>query len=626
MEPWSQKASRSLVATITTGAALATILVHTRTLGLMRDTRELVAGSAARRVMVQPVADTASAIGDTIVLAATVMDRHGGVLPGASVTWRSDNPSVATVDGSGMVIAWRPGTTFITASVGDALPGRARVAVVPRVVELRLVADTPFQVPEGATRTVLALALDARGRPFPNGTPAWQSADTAIAQVDAAGNVSGVMLGRTTLSATLEGHWGHLDVDVVPKPAAIVLHGGADQHAPVGRALRDPIEVQVFSRSGRPAAGVPVSFTPVVSGLGSVESASYSTDAEGRARARWVMGATPGRQRLVVTVPGLDTTLTVTAEADPVDANTFVSLVHDPLEGRAGETLGAPVAIRVVDSLGKAVHDVPVAWSALDGGTVVVLAARTDSVGEVLARWTLGPETGVQRLRVQVGDARSVPALVVEGHAAAGSPAMAAITSGNGQRGPVGAALQQPVVLRVLDSLANPVPGIVVSIEPGNGSVVDSAPVTDSLGRVAIRWTLGRKAGAQRLEARVAGVDAALEVTARARPLDAANLSFVDPPSTGSVGRAVAKPVRVTVQDAYGNPVSDSRVSFTVKTGSVSPVHVMTDAQGIASTRWTLGATAGEQSLTASVRATGARATLTVKASTPPPRKARSRS
>ena len=42
MEPWTQKASRSLIATITTGAALATILVHTRTLGFMRDPRELV--------------------------------------------------------------------------------------------------------------------------------------------------------------------------------------------------------------------------------------------------------------------------------------------------------------------------------------------------------------------------------------------------------------------------------------------------------------------------------------------------------------------------------------------------------------------------------------------------------
>lgn len=624
MEPWTQKASRSLIATITTGAALATILVHTRTLGLMRDTRELVAGSAARRVTVQPVADTATAIGDTIVLAATVIDRHGGVLPGASVTWRSDNPSVATVDGSGMVIAWRPGTTFISASVGDALPGRARVAVVPEVVELRVVADTPFHVPEGETRTVLALALDARGRPFPNGTPVWQSADTAIALVDEAGNVSGVMLGRTTLSATLDGHWGHLEVDVVPKPAAIVLHGGADQHAPVGRALPEPIEVQVFSRSGRPAAGVPVSFAPVVSGLGSVESASYSTDAEGRARARWVMGAVPGRQRLVVSAPGLDSTLTVTAEADPVDANTFVSLAHDPPEGRAGETLGAPIAIRVVDSLGKAVHDVPVTWNALDGGAVVVLASRTDSLGEVFARWTLGPETGAQRLRVQVGDARSVPALVVEGHAGAGPPATAAIASGDGQRGRVGAALARPVVLRVLDSLANPVPGVVVTVEPAAGSVVDSAPVSDSLGRVAIHWTLGRQVGTQRLRARVAGIDPALEATARARPLDAANLAFVDPPSSGSAGRAIAKPVSVTVRDAYGNPVSDSRVSFTVKTGSVTPVHVMTDAHGVASTRWTLGKTAGEQSLTARVRATGAHATLTVTADTPPTRKARS--
>jgi hypothetical protein len=616
MEPWTRQASRSVVAMITTSAALATIMVHSRTLGLVREGRALAAGQAARRVTVAPTADTAHAIGDTIHLAATVTDRHGGVLVGSAVTWRSDNPDVASIDGAGLVVARRAGTTFVSASAGVALAARVRIAVLPLIVELRMVVDTPFVLPEGEVRNVIARALDARGRPFGTAVPSWQSADSVIARVDSVGRVEGLTPGRTTLTASFDGHWAHLDVHVVPRPSAIALLGGADQHASVGRSLPHPVEVQVFSQSGRPAAGVPVRFAPVVEGLGSVEQEAEWTDGDGRARARWVLGPTPGRQRLAVAVGGLDTGLTVTAEADPVAANTDVTLADDVLAGVVGDTILEPVAIRVSDSLGMAVHDVPVAWSAQDGGSVVVLDARTDSLGEARARWTLGPKTGEQRLRVQVGDARSVPAFVVRVPASAGPSAVAVIASGNGQRGAVNAALGKAVVVRVLDALGNPVQGAAVRLA-GEGNVGDSALVTDSLGRVLVRWTLGRESGEQRLAVRVAGIDSTLEIVARAHPLEAANVSFVTAPSAGITGRALAKPLEVQVADAYGNPVSDARVSFSTKAGAVSPVHVMTDARGIASARWTLGATPGEQTITARVRATGARATHRLEASQP---------
>ena len=54
----------------------------------------------------------------------------------------------------------------------------------------------------------------------------------------------------------------------------------------------------------------------------------------------------------------------------------------------------------------------------------------------------------------------------------------------------------------MLDAGGNPVPGVAVTLEPSAGSLADSSVVTDSLGRVAAKWTLGRTPGAHTLTVR----------------------------------------------------------------------------------------------------------------------------
>jgi hypothetical protein len=58
-------------------------------------------------------------------------------------------------------------------------------------------------------------------------------------------------------------------------------------------------------------------------------------------------------------------------------------------------------------------------------------------------------------------------------------------------------------------------------------------------------------------------------------------------------------------------------VTFTASSGSVSVSKVKTNAKGRASTKWTLGAKAGTQTLRASVAGTPARAALEAKATAP---------
>ena len=69
---------------------------------------------------------------------------------------------------------------------------------------------------------------------------------------------------------------------------------------------------------------------------------------------------------------------------------------------------------------------------------------------------------------------------------------------------------------------------------------------------------------------------------------------------TGPAGEPLAERVVVRVADASGNPLPGVMVSFAVAAGgaAVDPATTVTDNDGEARTRWTLGLTPGEQTLT----------------------------
>ncbi len=609
---WLHGAGKWITASVTTIAALTALLVNAQNLGLgawLGSHGLGFADYAASRIVLTPRADSLTSIGDSLVLAATVTDRRGAALVGATIVWQSSDSGAALVDSSGLVVARGPGVAQVTASVRE-LTAAARVLVRQRVDRVVISGDTVIRVPERERVPVVANALDARGHRIADQVPRWSSSDSAVASVDAAGTLTAGTPGRATLTATVGDYSARAVVEVVLAPASVVLEAGGAQRVSAGRKLPQPVVMRVLSRGGRPVPNTPVTFRPE-DAEGAADPAQAVTDGAGRARAAWTLSPRPGRQRLAVAVEGLDTVLMVGVEADPVSRNTKIEVSGAPPVGRVGASLETPVAIRVTDSSGAVLADVPVAWSALDGGKVEPLGDRTDSLGEARARWTFGPHAGAQRVRAQVGNPRTMPPFVLTASVAAGQPASLRLAAGDNQRGPAGKALGREIVLVTTDQYGNPVSGIPVRARLADGSVADSLIPTDSAGAARFRWTLGRHAGPQRLELRAAGVDSAVAVTARATPLTAANLAFQNAPATAAPGRAVA--ITVVVTDAYGNPVADAPVTFSVAAGALSAARVMTDDAGRATTRWTAGPTPGEQALTAVVRGTTVRATHVVR-------------
>jgi hypothetical protein len=607
---------------VSVGAGLASILSSSNSIKaqLEPDSSQPSAMSAVRWVGVSPSLDTARAIGDTLQLAVTAKDARGNALLGAPTAWTSSDSVVASVDSAGTVVARSAGTAAIAVTVGRKA-ATAHVVVRQRPAEVRIVGDSIIRVPEGERGQVVAYVADSRRQKILGLAVRWRSADPSVAAVDSVGNATGTAPGRTTFTAMYEGMVTQLPAEVYPVPASLTLLGGDGQRAPAGRRVADPVAVQVVSRNGRPIEGVPVRFV-LPEGAGVTDPQSGSSDAKGITRAIWTLGGVPGRQTLAVTAEGVASHTVVTAEAEPVGANTRLAQVTENLEGPAGAALPEPVVVRVTDSSGVALADVPIAWSADDDGRIVASESRTDSLGEARGRWTLGPRSGAQRAYVQVGSPRAVPRFVVRATAQAGRAATVAVVAVAKREGSVSKVLKPPVELRVLDRAKNPVPGVPVSLLPAHGSVDDSILTTDSTGRVLVSWTLGRTAGLHRMSARVEGIDRPVEISARARPAVPANLAFVEP-KAGTANRAVQS-LDADLTDAYGNPVADQPVVFSTRFGSVSPARVMTDARGRAHTRWTPGSKVGERTLLAAVKGTEARARFVLKAPEPatPVRKA----
>jgi hypothetical protein len=173
--------------------------------------------------------------------------------------------------------------------------------------------------------------------------------------------------------------------------------------------------------------------------------------------------------------------------------------------------------------------------------------------------------------------------------------------------GTVGIAVATPPSVLVRDQNGNPMPGVPVgfNVASGGGSATGIAAVTNSSGVATVTsWTLGTTVGANTL---VASTGSLTPITFTATAVAGAAASITKTAGdaqTATAGTAVAVPPSVTVKDANGNVVAGASVTFSVTAGggSVTGGTQTTNSSGVATVGgWTLGTTAGANSLSAAV-------------------------
>ncbi|MBQ4436041.1 MAG: Ig-like domain-containing protein [Clostridia bacterium] len=151
-----------------------------------------------RVLVIQPVSSIAITpavrslpVGGSIQLTANATPESA---PMKAVTWKTENPKIATVDENGVITGIKRGETRVTATACDG--SRVRVDMNVRVVQTAeqiTLAKTDVTVDVGKTAVLKATVQPAN---TDNKNLVWTSTDTGVATVNAEGRVKGIALGE----------------------------------------------------------------------------------------------------------------------------------------------------------------------------------------------------------------------------------------------------------------------------------------------------------------------------------------------------------------------------------------------------------------------------------------------
>ncbi|MFB2119607.1 beta strand repeat-containing protein, partial [Parapedobacter sp. 2B3] len=211
--------------------------------------------------------------------------------------------------------------------------------------------------------------------------------------------------------------------------------------------------------------------------------------------------------------------------------------------------------------------------------------------------------------------------------------------SGNGQTGVVATELDNPFVVKAVDTYGNPVPGVTVLFAIGDtpplssGQALDEASVvTDADGLAAAKLTLGDKSGDYTVQADYIGnaPDGFIDFTATAAPgpADADKSTIVaDPTSMTTDGSSI---ITVQLKDAAGNNLAASAGAVALST-TIGTLGAVTDnnngtytatltsaATGTATITGTLDGTTITDNATVSITVGAASAAITTITAIPP--------
>src|SRR6266513_2842283 len=200
---------------LVTGVTAGSVTITATSEGQSGTASITVADAPVASVTVTPPSASVPA-GQTVQLTATLKDANGNVLTGRTVTWASNNTTVATVNSNGLVTTKVAGSATITAT-SEGQSGTAAITVTPVPVASVTVTPATAGVAVGSTVQLTATPKDANGNPLTGRVVTWQSSNNAIASVNGSGLVSGVAAGGpVTITATSEGQSGTSAITVTP--------------------------------------------------------------------------------------------------------------------------------------------------------------------------------------------------------------------------------------------------------------------------------------------------------------------------------------------------------------------------------------------------------------------------
>ncbi len=369
----------------------------------------------AGSLSIEPPNSKLNAIGETILLSATVLDANDQLIANAEVTWSSSDPTVATVNVEGLVTARLNGNTLITARSGDA-SGQASVTVMQTAYSIVIEPSSASMSSLGETLQLSATVFDPNDIKIADSTVDWSSSDPGVAMVTSDGLVTALMNGTTEITAESGGVSASASIVIAQASVSIRIEPPSLKLQSLGQAAQltstaydanghPVVDAQViWSSSDNSVATVSIDGVVNAIGVGTAEIKAASGDAIASIK---VM-VSQSVSRIALMTPAV--TLTALGETVQVTANVF-DLNNTPIAGvRVVWSSGGPSVATVdgdglVTAIGNGTAEITATAGTVSASVVIAVSQEPDDIDLSRASATLTSPGEIVRITATVRDA-----------------------------------------------------------------------------------------------------------------------------------------------------------------------------------------------------------------------------
>jgi subtilisin family serine protease len=344
--------------------------------------------------------------------AALYLDLNPGASPAAVAQALIGNATTGAISNPG---SGTPNRLLYTGFMGGGTPG---------VVSLMQLNDGQTGDPNTIlSERLVIIATDPAGNPVGGLPVTWTvltGGGTIVSAMPATGSQGyanaifqlGPTPGEQTVEANVPGAPPvifTLTANGQPPGGVVLTQFNDGQSGDPGTILANRLVIVATDPAGNPLGGLPVTWT-VLTGGGTIVSATSATGSQGYANAIFQLGPTPGEQTVEASVPGAPPVIfTVTANGSPPPATVVLTQLHDGQTGAPGAILPDRLVIIATDPGGNPIGGLPVTWTVLTGGgTILSAMPATGPQGYANIIFQLGPTTGQQTVQASVPGATPV--------------------------------------------------------------------------------------------------------------------------------------------------------------------------------------------------------------------------
>lgn len=310
-----------------------------------------LAPPVAVSVVVVSPSTTSVVEGQTAQATATLKDVAGNILVGRGLSWGSSDPTIASVNGDGLIQAVSAGITTVSA-FSEGRSGNALVTVT-RAPASSIEIALPSVLVVGRSAQLAAIVRDVRGRSLTGRAVEWRSSDPTILSISDSGLLQGISEGAATIIAVTEGKSGGGIVTVISAPVGSVEVIPSSVTLPVGQMTT--LVATLRDVDGRALNGRSVSWGTSNPGIASVSGTGV------------VQGVQEGSAIIVASSGGRTALASVSITRADIS-----TLELTPISGTLviGETLQFSVNAR--DASGNALAGRAVSWMSSNPSAVTI--------------------------------------------------------------------------------------------------------------------------------------------------------------------------------------------------------------------------------------------------------------